>query len=89
MAKELRRNMTAIYNKVTIRDLIKLAPNVRPFLSLYQYFNLRLTSNSQINWLKIIRNDVLETITEDEEIILFDIQYLKYLNENLPTYCNR
>ncbi|CAG2180147.1 unnamed protein product, partial [Oppiella nova] len=63
MAKENRRNLTAIYNKVTIGQLSELAPN--------------------IDWLRIVQKYVSENITANETIILFDTDYIKFLNTKI------
>ncbi|XP_054155668.1 neprilysin-2-like [Oppia nitens] len=69
MPKEERRNLTLIYNKITIKELIKLAPN--------------------IDWLRIVKKFVANNITADEDIVLFDTNYVKFLNEKLKQLDNR
>lgn len=64
MKKEDNRNLTLLFNNMTIHELEKMSPN--------------------IEWLELINALTKLNSTQNEEVVVIDINYVKFLDHFLP-----
>lgn len=73
-----RRNHTRMYNKLKIKDLSAMVPQVRCSIEHPRVYNSRAI---QINWMEFLKEvmpeDVLSLTSDETEIIVCEVDYLE------------